>query len=206
MVTKEKQYITKEIIDQSMSYNAYRALINRLLNEDKTTGTDHSEGRIEYTRKNVQLMNQLDEEVNLNVPLKRKLKSVNEPWVWLVLTEAWCGDAAQNIPVIHKMADTAPQIDLKLILRDEHPEIMEQYLTDGSRSIPKLICLHAHTLDVIGTWGPRPADFQQKALEWKDDPDISKEEWVQMLHNWYAEDGYETIQDDFMRLIDEWNP
>jgi hypothetical protein len=56
----------------------------------------------------------------------------------------------------------------------------------------------------LGTWGPRPGNFQQKAMAWKDDPDLSMEEWAEKLHQWYAEDQTETIQSDFETLIKEW--
>lgn len=204
MSTAVEEVITPDIIDEAMDYDDYREMINELLEQDKTTGTNHSEAMVHYTKMNVQRMSRLDKQVELSDDLVDQLDQVDQNWIWLVLTEAWCGDAAQNIPAIAKMADRSENIDLKLILRDQHLEIMDEYLTNGGRSIPKLICLDAETHEEIGTWGPRPAEAQEKAMKWKDDPDISKKEWAEMLHKWYAKDKTQTQQAEFKQLIEEW--
>lgn len=204
MPDSKVQPISENTIAQAISYSAYRKMINDLLEEGKTTGPKQSNGMTEYTQKNVERMNRLDQQTALNSSLKEKLDAIEEPWIWLVLTEGWCGDAAQNIPVLNKMAEASSQIDLKMILRDEHHAIIDEYLTSGGRSIPKLVCLHADTLEEIGSWGPRPGDFQQKAMAWKDDPDLSKKQWAEKLHQWYRDDNSQTIQDDFEQLIEEW--
>jgi len=204
MDTTTEKHITRELIEEAFTYNQYRQLIDKLLERGRTTGDKDSEEIIHYTRMNVQRMKRQDKQISLNESLKEKLKNLGSDWIWLVITEGWCGDAAQNIPVINKMAEAAPNIELKFILRDEHPEIMDQYLTDGSRSIPKLVCLDAESLEEIGTWGPRPAVIQEKAMQWKDDPEISKEEWAEKLHKWYADNKTEEQQKEFEQLIEEW--
>ena len=204
MTTTTEKVITRDVIDDAFTYHQYRELINKLLERDRTTGENHSEEIIEYTRMNVQRMNRLDKQVTLKKSLKEKLESLNEEWIWLVLTEGWCGDAAQNIPGINKMAEATSNIELKLILRDENPEIMDEYLTEGSRSIPKLVCLDADTLEEVGTWGPRPASIQKKAMQWKDDPELSKEEWAEKLHKLYAENKTQDLQEEFEELIEQW--
>lgn len=198
------QTITPEVIDQAMDYSEYRSMIDELFEQDKTTGTNHSEAMVHYTKMNVQRMNRLDKQIDLSDSLIEELDQVDNNWVWLVLTEAWCGDAAQNVPAMAKMAAQNGNISLRFILRDEHLNIMDKYLTNGGRSIPKLICLDADTLEEIGTWGPRPAEIQQKAMEWKDDPDISKEQWAEKLHKWYANDKTRQIQSEFEELIPQW--
>ena len=204
MDTTTEKHITRELIEEAFTYNQYRQLIDKLLERGRTTGDKDSEEIIHYTRMNVQRMKRQDKQISLNESLKEKLENLGSNWIWLVITEGWCGDAAQNIPVINKMAEAAPNIELKFILRDEHPEIMDQYLTDGSRSIPKLVCLDAESLEEIGTWGPRPAVIQEKAMQWKDDPEISKEEWAEKLHKWYADNKTEEQQKEFEQLIEEW--
>ena len=204
MNTTTEKYITRELINKAFTYHQYRELIDKLLERDLTTGGKDSDEIIHYTRMNVQRMNRLDKNISLKESLKEKLENLDNEWIWLVITEGWCGDAAQNIPAIHKMAEATPNIELKLILRDENPEIMDQFLTDGSRSIPKLVCLDAESLEEIGTWGPRPQSVQEKAMQWKDDPEISKEEWAEKLHKWYAENKTEEQQEEFEQLIEEW--
>ena len=199
-----EQVITPDIIDQAMSYDEYRSMIDTLLEEGKTTGTNHSEAMIHYTKMNVQRMNRLDKRADLSDSLKGKLENLDRKLIWVVLTEAWCGDAAQNVPAIAKMAEQSENLELKLILRDENLDIMDEYLTNGGRSIPKLICLEADSLEEIGTWGPRPELAQKKAMEWKDDPDISKEEWAKKLHKWYAKNRTQEIQSEFEELLENW--
>ncbi len=205
MNTTTENYITQELINEAFTYRQYRELIDKLLERGLTTGGKDSEEIIHYTRMNVQRMNRLDKQISLKESLKEKLENLESEWIWLVITEGWCGDAAQNIPAIHKMAEVTPNIELKMILRDENPEIMDQYLTGGSRSIPKLVCLDAESLEEIGTWGPRPQTVQEKAMQWKDDPEISKEEWAEKLHKWYAENKTEEQQEEFEQLMDEWS-
>ncbi len=202
--TDTEQLITRELVNEAFTYRQYRELIDKLLERGRTTGDNQSEEIIDYTRMNVQRMNRLDKQIELNDSLKKELQEVSTNWIWLVLTEGWCGDAAQNIPAINKMAEVSSNIELKLILRDENPEIMDEYLTNGSRSIPKLICLDAETLEELGTWGPRPQSIQEKAMEWKEDPEISKEEWAEKLHKWYADNKTLEQQEEFEELIKEW--
>jgi hypothetical protein len=200
---KEKT-ITPSIIEKAMSYEEFRSLIDEQLKKDKTTGAKQSEDLTEYTRLNQQRMARLDKTIELNDRLKDKLQEIYETWIWLVLAEGWCGDVAQNLPVIAKIANESQNITLKIILRTENTEVMDQYLTNGGRSIPKLVCLDADSLEEIGTWGPRPGKFQRQAMQWKDDPNISHEEWAEKLHKWYAKDQSQTLQDDFEKLLDEW--
>src|SRR5699024_10431507 len=119
--------------------------------------------------------------------------------------EGWCGDAAQCLPAIYKMAQESENIGLKLILRDEHLEIMDQYLTNGGRSIPKLICLDAESLEEKGTCEPRPASIQKKAMAWKDDPESSNEARGEILHRRYAKNKAEELQSEFEKLIEQWS-
>lgn len=204
MPTTDSSMITPAIIEKAMSYETFQALIDEQLNEGKTTGEMQSDALTEYTELNRRRMDRLDKNTKLNSPFKEKLKDMNEPLIWLVLAEGWCGDVAQNLPVIAKIAGESPRITLKILLRTENTDIMDQYLTNGGRSIPKLVCLRAGSLDELGTWGPRPSKFQAKAMKWKDDPDLDHEAWAEKLHKWYAKDKTQTLQSDFEQLIDEW--
>lgn len=199
-----EQVITKEIIDEAYTYEEYRDMIDALLEEEKTTGDNHSDDMVHYTKMNVQRMSRWDRRAELNDSLVDKLDNLDKKWIWLVITEAWCGDAAQNIPVLVKMVKETDHIDIQFILRDQNLEIMDEYLTNGGRSIPKLICLDAETLEEVGTWGPRPKLAQQKAMEWKEDESISKEEWAKNLHKWYAKNRNQELQEEFEQLLSEW--
>jgi len=204
MSTTKTPAISSDVIENAMTYSEYRDLIDELLDKDKTTGPNQSKELTEYTAMNVQRMKRLDKRTELEESLEEEISEINDQWIWLVLTEGWCGDAAQNVPVLNKMAETSDNIEIRFILRDENLDIMDQYLTDGGRSIPKLICLDADILEEIGTWGPRPAVIQEKAMEWKNDSSIDKKEWAEKLHKWYADNKTEEIQQEFTELIRSW--
>lgn len=204
------QRIDHQVIEQSMTYAEYRRLIEQLLHQNKTTGPNQSAAMLHYTTMNVVRMERLDKKTTLSEAAQQILSGQQRPLTWLVLTEAWCGDAAQVIPVLEKMAARSEYIELRLLLRDEHPALMDAFLTDGSRSIPKLIVLDAATLTVLGTWGPRPAEAQRISLEGKAELSAIKDaqhrkerfqELAKTLQKWYARDKTQSIQREVLQLI-----
>ncbi len=202
----KEQVITNETLKKGFKYSNYRKLIDKLLETGKTSGENHSEAMIHYTKMNVHRMNRHDKRSELTTELVERLTSVDRSMIWVVLTEAWCGDAAQTVPIINKMAEASDKIDLHLILRDENLEVMDQFLYNGkSRSIPKLICLDAESMDVIGDWGPRPEPAQRLFETLRTDPDMPSQKVAEILHKWYADDKGREIQKEFLHLLDEWD-
>jgi len=196
--------ISHALLAGAFSYGEYRSHVDRLLQEGKTTGENHAEQMLEYTRLNVHRMSRIDRTVKLTAGTKQLLAGLDRDLVWLVLTEAWCGDAAQNVPVLSMMADAAPRVTLRLLLRDAHLDIMDRYLTNGGRAIPKLVCLDAGTLAELGTWGPRPEPAQAMVREHKADPQEPYSEFVKKVQLWYARDRGLTIQDEICGLLTQW--
>ena len=149
----------KKIIENSLqktiSYKDYRALVGKLLAEGKSTGPEQSEDLTNYSMLNDRRMKRLDKTIKISEETVREFQRVTQPQTWLVLTEGWCGDAAQNLPVLNKIASISENIDLKIVLRDENLDLMDLFLTNGGRSIPKLIALDKNN-NVIDSWGPRP--------------------------------------------------
>jgi len=205
MTEVKNREISSEIIEKGYSYDEYRDLIDELLSEGKTTGENHSDSMLHFTKMNVHRMKRHDKRTDLNDELVEKLDDVNDEWIWLVLTEAWCGDAAQSLPIINKMAEASDNITLRLVLRDENLDLMDQFLQNGrSRSIPKLICINAKTHDVVGDWGPRPQEVQQLYDSLRNDTDLKYQEVAEKLHKWYADDKGQEIQKEFIHAINEW--
>lgn len=197
--------INRGTIENAYTYEEYRELIDNLLANNKTTGENHSESMLHYTKMNVHRMKRLDKRGKLKGELVEKLDSLDRPLTWLILTEGWCGDAAQLIPMIQKMADQTKLIQTRYILRDENLEIMDQFLTDGrARSIPKLICLDSQTLEVVDEWGPRPNVARKIYTDLRNNDDLSPQERAEKLHKWYADDKTESLQNEFVALIEEW--
>jgi hypothetical protein len=108
----------------------------------------------------------------------------------LALAEDWCGDASNTLPVLARLAELVPEIELRLLRRDEHPELMNRYLTNGSRSIPIVIALDEEFRE-IGHWGPRPRELQQWVMD-QLGRGRAKSELYPEIRKWYARDRGET--------------
>ena len=158
--------INTTILEQAMNYSAYMALTEQLVNEGRTSGPNQSEAYVYYTKLNLQRMNRLNKTISIPTELRELIAQKAQHWTWLIITEPWCGDAAQCVPALEKLALCSPNIQTKYILRDENPEVMDAYLTNGGRSIPKLICLDEQLHEVF-TWGPRPDVIQAVMNELK---------------------------------------
>jgi hypothetical protein len=194
--------ITRDLISHAMTYASYRELIDSLLSENKTTGNNHSEAYLDYTGMNVQRMSRWDKTAKVSDTLQEVVQAIQEDQLWLVITEAWCGDAAQNIPYLVKLAELNPRIQLRFILRDEHPEVMDEYLTEGARSIPKLIAMTSDLSCELFTWGPRTAKAHQLVLDYKKDSHgMSYMEFSETLHLWYARNKNKDLESELLPLI-----
>jgi hypothetical protein len=194
----------KSFIEKSITFSEYLQLIDDLLVEGKTTGSNQSEAMFGYGKLNRQRMKRLEKTVELNDALKQNAQNVRSNWIWLILTEGWCGDAAQNIPIIEKIAAENPNIETRYLLRDENLELMDKYLTYDARSIPKLVCLNAETLEEIGTWGPRPQVAMDYFFEMKHQG-LEKPQMMENMQRWYLSDANQSIQDEFEHLLDKWS-
>jgi len=188
---------------RSFSYAEYTEMVQVMAANGQTT-SEPSPVYISATHLNAQRMKRLDKHCMIHSTLRDKIAGLQESYSWMVITESWCGDAAQIVPVIAAVAACSSKINFSLILRDENPFIMDLFLTNGSRSIPKLICLSGDR--VIGTWGPRPKAIQNMIDEYKKmHPDGNKEALHEELHLWYARDKTVSTQEDFLACITDWN-
>jgi hypothetical protein len=194
----------KNYIEGSMSFAEYSGLIDDLVAHGKTTGPNQSETRVKITHLNRQRMRRLEKTVAVENGLRTILRDSKRPMIWLVITEAWCGDAAQNLPVIEKIARESDNIETRYLLRDENLDLMDRFLTDGARSIPKLIAIDADTSEVLGTWGSRPEKGQALFVELRS-KGVEKPLIMEQLQRWYNEDRGRSLMDEFGRLIVEWN-
>lgn len=181
-------------------YQSYRELINRLRAEGKATGNIESEDFLRYTDLNNSRMDKWDKRYELSEEFKASLDNLDHPEEWVVLSEGWCGDAAHSIPVLAKMAEYSNKINLRILLRDENLELMDQYLTNGGRSIPKLIRYNPATGDELGTWGPRPEAAQQLFIDGKA-AGRAKSEITVELQKWYARDRGASIDAEFVEIL-----
>lgn len=191
------------IFQTGQTYSEYRDMIDLLLTERKTTGSNRSDSYIKYTEMNVRRMKRLDKQPAIVPEALEVLKNMETPMLWLIITEAWCGDAAQIVPIIERMANESPNVITRYILRDEHPEIMDQFLTDGGRGIPVIVSIDPFTGEVLGYWGPRPKEAQDMMRDWKEKGTEPYAEFSERLHTWYAKDKTVQIQLEFTESIEK---
>ena len=186
-----------------MTFAEYLKLIDDLLAEGKTTGENQSEAMFNYGKLNRQRMKRLEKTIELNDSLKEKAQNINRRMIWLIITEGWCGDAAQNIPAIEKIASQSANVETRYVLRDENLELTDKYLTYNARSIPKLIVLDAETLRELGTWGPRPQTAMDYYFEMKHQG-LEKPQMMENMQRWYNQDKEQSLQAEFETLLEQW--
>lgn len=194
----------KEIIENSLqkgiSYNQYKELVRNLLDEGKSTGADQTDSLLNYSMLNDRRMKRLDKTIQISEDTIASAKDIKEPITWLVLTEGWCGDAAQTLPIINKIANQSDKIELKIVLRDENEELMNQFLTNGGKSIPKLIALNEEN-EVLDSWGPRPSFPTQMVKDYKEKHGQLDADFKKDLQVWYNKDKGKNTQEDMMKLL-----
>ena len=117
-----------------------------------------------------------------------------------MIAEGWCGDAAQILPMLHKIAEASNKIDLKIVFRDENEALMNNFLTNGSKSIPKIIILD-NQQNVINSWGPRPSIATKMVLDFKEKNGQLDANFKKDLQIWYNKDKGNTTQEDLIKLL-----
>jgi hypothetical protein len=202
ILTKNKKHVE---VNGAVSFSEYMSTLEKLVNSKGTSGPDQTEEKISATVINLQRMKRLIKEPLINDELHRKINSLSGKIKWLVITEAWCGDAAQNLPYIQQAANlNKKNIQLLLVFRDENPELMNCFMTHGTRSIPKLVCLNAETNEVICSWGPRPRLIQDRLEKYvMEHPQADKKEKMYQLHLNYFHDKGISLQTELIQLIEE---
>lgn len=189
---------------KSYSYPEYRKLMADLLIEGKSTAVEQTEERTHYSELNETRMHRLDKTIKITEENATVLKNLSKSYLWLVLTESWCGDAAQILPVLNKMAlESNKKIELKLALRDENEELMNHFLTNESKAIPKLIILDKATGNVVGDWGPRPQGAIDLIENYKEKFGTIDETAKTELQLWYLHDKGLSTQNEIIRLLQD---
>jgi hypothetical protein len=195
--------ISPERLAAAYSYASYRQLIDEALAKGQTTGPQQSAELTEYTTLNVQRMSRLDKTVKLLPELATAAASLTGQYIGLIITEGWCGDAAQIVPVLEAVAQaSAGHLRTAYILRDDNLDVADEYLTNGSRSIPKLVVLRADTLTEVLHWGPRPAEAQALILKLKAEG-MAHDDFIRELHTWYAHDRTQATQRELLALLQQ---
>jgi len=192
--------LNTSIINSVLTYNEFVNEFNRQISvSDINTLNDYDKSFYDYRKLNFQRSSRLEKTFIPTDETKQLFSKINQQQKWIVITESWCGDSAQNLPVIAKLAQLSGLIDLKIVLRDSNLEFMDLHLTNGGRAIPKLIVFDEND-NKIFQWGPRPVEAQNLFTRFKNDgiakPDINKE-----LHLWYGRNRGKEVEREIYELL-----
>jgi len=192
--------LVDSIIKSGLTYQEYiQNTIEEVANAEPEK-LDEQEAE-KYTNKKLNLhrVARIEKTYKVNDELAAEISKITEPQTWMVLTESWCGDSAQIIPHIYVMTKDNPNITLKMVLRDSNPDIMDQFLTNGTKSIPVIA-----GFDNIGNelfrWGPRPKAAVELVKELKAQG-LEKHAWLEKLHLWYGRNRGQEIEKEFIDVI-----
>lgn len=186
----------------SHSYSEYRKLVSDLLKDDKSTGNEQSAALTNYSHLNETRMNRLDKTLKIPQENVEKLGALKNEYIWLVISEGWCGDAAQLLPVFDKMVAAADgKIEMKIVLRDENEELMNLFLTNKGKAIPKLIVINRETGGALAHWGPRPKGAIDLIENYKKEHGAIDETAKTDLQLWYFHDKGLSSQEEIIWMM-----
>lgn len=189
-------------LENSFRYQEYMDLMEDLVLSESTTG-EINKDRVDFTALNHKRSQRLNKKIQLSELETAIFNGLKMKQTWLVITESWCGDAAQTLPVLNKIAEASENIELRIILRDEHPELMDNFLTNGTRSIPKLIILDSDH-EVMTSWGPRTAAATKLVTDYKLKFGKIDAEFKTQLQKWYNTDKGVSIINELAEIVEEY--
>ena len=188
-------------LEKSISYQEYKDLVIDLLAEGKSTGENQTDDLLNYSKLSKARMKRLDKTFKLSDKAVEVIQNSTKKYSWIVLTESWCGDAAHALPIINKIAESSNNIEMRIVLRDENEALMNHFLTNGSKSIPKLIALDKETNAVVDSWGPRPFKAAKMVLDHKNNFDVLDVEFKKELQVWYNDNKGVNIEEELLALL-----
>ena len=130
-----------------------------------------------------------------------RLEEIGGRWNLIAITEDWCGDASNTVPVVARLAEDSPRVDLRVVKRDDNTDLMDRYLTNGSRSIPIVVILD-EDFEPVDHWGPRPKELQEFVISEKEKGERPVDEIYRDTRKWYARDRGETTLEELLEKIE----
>jgi len=195
-----KNSVAKALFN-SHSYLEYRKLVADLLLEKKSTGEEQSDELLHYSILNDTRMHRLDKTIIITDENKVKLKNLKKHYICLVISEGWCGDAAQLLPIFNKMDEESNAIEMRIVLRDENESLMNLFLTNHAKAIPILIIIDKETGSVLNYWGPRPKGASNLIKNYKEEFGVIDEKIKTDLQLWYLHDKGISTQNEIIDLL-----
>ncbi len=185
-------------IVRTFSYAEYFAYCENLAAQNANSGSNQTEALANFTKLNVTRMKRVFKTFQPDTDVIKSLRG-SSALQWFVITESWCGDAAQSLPVFARLAEALPEVKCTVVLRDENPELIDAFLTNGGRSIPKVLFTN-ETGEIIHHWGPRPQVLQQLFLK-EHNAGIPHEQSVLMMQDWYNNDKGKHLTNEVAQLL-----
>lgn len=201
----EVQEFAKQAVLSGLTYADYRILVAKHAASFTSTGHTQSEALSNYTVLNDKRMKRWDKTLRFTQDQELQIKTFDRPLNWLVLSESWCGDAPPALAVMSRIAELQPAINFKIILRDDHPQLMDAFLTNGAMSIPKLIVQDALTQKILTAWGSRSAAAQKLVDDHKAQYGKIKPSFKEELQLWYNKDKGMSILSELLVILSALN-
>ncbi|HYF04087.1 MAG TPA: thioredoxin family protein [Patescibacteria group bacterium] len=192
-----EQFFLDKIPHNGLTYPEF--VENLRIKVEMPDSDDQASSLAQYLPLNLRRMKRIEQSFRPNPGTQYELMHLRQPQLWMVITEDWCGDSAQTLPIIAKLASAARNVDLRILERDLYPDIMDKYLTNGSRSIPILVAFDMEGNELF-KWGPRPAEAASLVRQARERGDTLAE-YGKKLHAWYAEDAGHTTEREILDLL-----
>ncbi len=192
--------ISQQDLNNSLTYAEFRSFVTEALatNPEKL---QISENYLPYAQLNEARLHRLDKTLKVEPEVALVIENLSKDYYWIVISESWCGDAAQSVPMLNKMAEISAKLELRILFRDQNLALMDQYLTNGGRAIPKLLIVEKESLQVVGHWGPRPADAIALVNNYKEEHGKFDEEGIILLNKWYTQNKGQQVQQEVAALM-----
>ena len=199
-----QQFFPDKRVLEGMTYKQYLEMTKvESANTNIDILTIEQKERSEIIKLNIHRMTRIDKSYEPGIDIRDEIEKIADHQLWMVITENWCGDSAQNLPYIAGIASMNQNIELKLILRDSNPDIMDHYLTNGTRSIPKLVAFDNEGNELF-QWGARPKAAQDLVSDLKTQG-FDKKYFLEKLHSWYARNRGADIEKEILLLLKKSN-
>lgn len=193
--------ILQESLEKSYSYKKYMELMEKLATEGKTTWHEPSPDMVALTALNFQRMKRLNKTLKISEEQQSFFASYQGKQIWVVITESWCADAAQTVPMLMKIAEICPNVELRLVLRDENHPLMNAFLTGGAMSIPIMVLVDAQSFKVLSQWGPRPEPATQMVVDYKKEHGKLTPQFKEDLQKWYNHDKGQSVAQEIQSIL-----
>jgi hypothetical protein len=200
MMTLTNGQIIEHARQEGVSYADFMQRIRARITEAATLDLGEQEQALhDYTVLNLKRSERIERTYVMGAEMSETLAGLDCNQLWMVITEGWCGDSAQILPYISAAAAVNPRIEFRILERDDHLDIMDHYLTNDTRSIPKLVVFDRDANE-LAAWGPRPSKAAELILELKGQ-NLPRPEMYEKLHLWYGRDRGKEIEKELRDVV-----